>query len=451
MTPTWKRRAALGALVVALAVGSFLLLFAPVAAPPRPDAGAASDPSVAAGPTAPASASPAPPAGRPTPPTAAEGPPEAPVIDEIVLEKQEVCAGEENLITVRAHTPRGADDAYLHYAVAGETGVAVPFVAYQGYDSEPAPIAVAFGRDNVSSAREVPRFRVKACKQPRQVLLSFRGIPNDPDGIELLARVRNFGATRPFKPVTYRWSFGDGTSEETRSNLVEHGYAGRSQDTLVSHFLVRCEVTGEDGEKVVGRRSVPLWNSSFENLRYKGVVLLHASLSPRFPVLSPTGVVEQRVRLWHARPGPVRITRVQVLRNRASTIEREEARPERLWGKSEIAPGAGLEVALRLDTRATPDLHSIDYEIEGQSDEGHPARGRFSIMRPSPDPTRASSAPVNDPVMVAKILRARELLKQEFVTDEDLWRLEREGKLADLGVAHPDGGVPPATPRKMPK
>ena len=40
--------------------------------------------------------------GRPADTAAPAGPP--PVIDEIVLEKKEVCAGEENLVTVKAHT-----------------------------------------------------------------------------------------------------------------------------------------------------------------------------------------------------------------------------------------------------------------------------------------------------------------------------------------------------------
>jgi hypothetical protein len=39
---------------------------------------------------------------------------------------------------------------------------------------------------------------------------------------------------------------------------------------------------------------------------------------------------------------------------------------------------------------------------------------------------------VNDPALVARIVRAREILKQEFVTDEDIWRLEKQGAFTDL-------------------
>jgi very-short-patch-repair endonuclease len=55
-------------------------------------------------------------------------------------------------------------------------------------------------------------------------------------------------------------------------------------------------------------------------------------------------------------------------------------------------------------------------------------------MRPPPRPTKENSTPVTDPVLMAKVKKARELLGQPFVTDEDLWRLEREGRFDDLKV-----------------
>jgi hypothetical protein len=98
-----------------------------------------------------------------------------------------------------------------------------------------------------------------------------------------------------------------------------------------------------------------------------------------------------------------------------------------------------------LDTSAEPDVVSLTYALEGTSADGHRARGTFSIMRPPPRPTKENSAQVTDPVLLAKIKRARELLNQPYVTDEDLWRLEREGRLADLKVepASPASAPPP--------
>jgi hypothetical protein len=52
-------------------------------------------------------------------------------------------------------------------------------------------------------------------------------------------------------------------------------------------------------------------------------------------------------------------------------------------------------------------------------------------MRP-PEADQENSAPVMDPVLKQKILAARRILNTPYVTDEDLFRLEREGKFADL-------------------
>ena len=40
----------------------------------------------------------------------------------MTVEKPEVCAGEENLITVKAHTPGHKDDAYLKYLIGAGNG-----------------------------------------------------------------------------------------------------------------------------------------------------------------------------------------------------------------------------------------------------------------------------------------------------------------------------------------
>src|SRR4051794_30585712 len=45
-----------------------------------------------------------------TPPGLDPAPPLTPIIDSITVEKPRVCSGEENLVTVKAHTPEGKED-----------------------------------------------------------------------------------------------------------------------------------------------------------------------------------------------------------------------------------------------------------------------------------------------------------------------------------------------------
>src|SRR5262245_47618869 len=91
--------------------------------------------------------------------------PQPPIIDEIKVEKTEVCEGEENLITVKAHTPVGRDDAYLHYFIGTSAGQSVPLRTYLGSDGTadqaPEMQIQVFGRDNVTTTVPVPRYTVK--------------------------------------------------------------------------------------------------------------------------------------------------------------------------------------------------------------------------------------------------------------------------------------------------
>ncbi|MBE7449422.1 MAG: hypothetical protein HS111_11135 [Kofleriaceae bacterium] len=391
------------------------------------------------------------------PPRRLELPPaQPPIIDEITVEKREVCEGEDSLVTVRAHTPGNSDDAHLHYVIAGETGPRVPVVgrrreADDGHEPPPLTITV-FGRDNVATTVPLPEIRVKPCKVPRRVHIHTRLLPNAPDELELYAQVMDVGAMARMKPVAARWWFGDGTSAETTTPLTSHSYAGRPQTSLFSTFLVEVEITGADGERVRGRTSVQLMNLSFEHRHYRGLVLLRTELFPRFPELGPDGKVVQRVHVWHDHDQPVHLTRI--LRRQhlsgGAVAEAERLAPGVLLPGATLGVGARLDAAVELDAAGQPDLAMIEYVIEGRSADGLPAQGGFAVMRPPPRPTRDNSDPVLDPALVARIKRAREVLRKEYVTDEDLWRLEKEGAFADLPPTAPPTGEGTPGDRPMP-
>lgn len=456
-SPVTASRRRWGALLALAAVAGLLAWWLlpreqppePVAASPRPPE-AAPQPEPPQVPTTPAElvASVAAPA--------APAEPAPPVVDEVLLEKTEVCSGEENLITVRAHTVDG-NDTHLHYKVGTGTGQRVPVRVWMDERGEyELPQVTVFTRNNISITVPVPRYRVKPCEPERLVHVLSRRLPNAEEDFEFLAKVVELppppgqGAPRPFKPVRYVWTFDDEPPITTSTPLVSHTLVGSAQarSQYLQH-LVRVDVFDAEGRKATGRSSLQLLDTSFENLDKKGVVTVLAVGTPRFPVLGEDGVVRQKFRLYHRFRGPVRLERVYVAR---SLIPRGDgpALPEQV---DEVPPwvgavpeGRGVEVEVALDTRAEPEVFSLTYSLEGTSADGHPARGTFSVMRPPPRPTRENSQKVRDPVLLAKIKRARELLKQEFVTDEDLWRLEREGKFADLQVAAAQPGAPPPEP-----
>ncbi|MBN1205048.1 MAG: PKD domain-containing protein [Myxococcaceae bacterium] len=475
-----RRKSGVAALGAAVVVALIVWLWpedTPPAAPPSP-------PPAMPGPTL----TEAPPAPAPQPPPLAEAPPEpppaqadpkAPVIDEVLVEKREVCEGEENLITIRAHTPDGTD-GYLHYVIGGRLGQRVPVRSWIADDGEePALEAVVFGKDNVSTKVEVPAFTVKPCKPARMALITSQLKANTWSEFDFEVKlVENPGPDgsqgKPFKPRSYEWTFGDGETAVTDVPYVTHSYEGRKQEEMFSSLLVEVKVHGDGEEPVKGRMSLQLLNPAYEALATKGVVALMVQLTPRFPELGSDGVVRQKVRVFHHRDRPVFIHNAVLFRhkmgNPTGPAPEQVVDPSSLMGTSTIPPGKGIEFEAKLDTNREPDVFSLEHLLEGKDSEGLPARGAFSVMRPPPKPTKEKSDPVVDQLLKAKILAARKILNRPYVTDEDLWALERQGKFADLIAQHqaaqqaqpqqppdsrrenpaPDPGPPPAGPTAPP-
>lgn len=442
--PCWRRRWAkmLGLAVVVLVAGWLLTLDPPASPPP----GVGPEPAAQA--VAPAPGEAPPPAPPPAPaPVLAEAPTAPvppPVIDEVKVEKQEVCSGEDNLISVRAHSPDG-NDAYLHTTIGTGTGMRVPLRVWMEPDGTyTLPTVTVFGKGNVATSVEVPRYKVKACEPERIVEVFSRRMPNSEEDYEFLARLielpaRDAAPRTPFAPAKYVWTFDDARTVTTPTPTVSTTLSPVAGQPWAMYFqhLVRVDVFDAAGRKVTGRSSMQLLNTSFENFDKKGVVTLLAVGTPRFPVEGEDGVVRQTFRLYHHWKGEVRLDRVTALRGRVpepSAPPLPEDTSEAALGVSAIPEGRGVEVSVSLDTKAEPDVSLITYVLEGTTVDGHPARGSFAVMRPPPRPTKENSTPVTDPVLLAKIKKARELLGQQFVTDEDLWRLEREGRFAGLQV-----------------
>jgi hypothetical protein len=393
------------------------------------------------------------PVGRTVLPTASAAPgPETPevVIDSIDVEKPELCAGDENLITVHAHAVRPEDAPELQIQIDGIRGTSVALrpTRYTDVDGSP-PRVIAFVHPDKPVEMVIPEFRIKTCSPDRIVEVRHRLLPNASDSFEFWAQVIEVSGGPPLHARRYRWKFGDGTSSVSTTPIVEKSFHERAQDTLLSELLVECTVEGDDGVEVSGRDNISLLNSAYEALHRKQVVILQFD-KPRFPERDAHGVVQFDVRIWHHDPAPVTITDVHVVRvERESGAEGgppQQAREipvEELLHTTRIPP-TGITITARMDTNADPNASYYLYRLEGHTDQGFRVAGEFSVMRPTDHPPRENSIPVSDPVLMGKILQAQELLGKQYVTDEDIWRLEREGKI--------DGNVDPERlPAKIPE
>jgi hypothetical protein len=378
------------------------------------------------------------------PPAQAAGEPLIPIIDRVILEKTEVCAGEENLVTVVAHTEGNREDQYLHYHTGTMTGVAVPLRAHLPSKDQPEPEkyqVTVFGRNNVQVQVPVPYFKVLDCRPERNLFIQPRLLPNAIDEFELFARIQEVEPRSAFKPVKWIWKLGDGTTKTTSEPLVTHAFVRREQDSHYAQILIECTAVSQEGGKVMGRLPLQLMNPNFEDFAFKGIVSIRVSLTPRFPVVGDDGSVEQQGFAWHSYPGNVLVEKITRRFNYRVTdggnpadTGSDTVSVTEILGTSMIGP-EGLEIPrLRLDPSREKELFSVDYLLEGQTEDGWPAQGTFSIMRPADLPTRDQHVPVMDPELRAKILKARELLGKEYVTDEDLFRLQKLGAFQDLQV-----------------
>jgi hypothetical protein len=375
----------------------------------------------------------------------------APVIDDIVLEKTEVCAGEENLVTVKAHTVNGTD-GWLHPSLDGQAGASVPITLWLDDDGKVVGthFVSVFGRGNTLTSVPLPSYRVKNCQPYRVVHVRATLEPNTFGLFDLQASIVSLpspgrGVTsvgpRQLTPVSYAWSFGDGETATTREPFASHDYGGRPQTAEFSSFVVRVDVRGSEGDVLTGRTALTLPNDGYRDLAQKGVVGLMISVDPRFPRLDDSGRVVQKVRLWHIMPAPItieRATKTVYYRRGVGQSPPNEVAVESVLGTTTIPPGReGIVTTAVLDTTAEPDTFSITYDLTGKAADGHPVMGAFSILVPPPKPTAQNSRAVNDPLLKAKILAARRILGQDVVNGEDLKQLERRGAFAELTAQMP--------------
>lgn len=354
-------------------------------------------------------------------------------IDEVTIEKHELCSGEEALVSVRAHT-NDETDAFLRYQVGSGGGTSVPVRLFRQPDgSVSLPEIRVFGQNGKVAKAAFPSVELKECEARHLLLVSARLMANTRSTYEISARVQTYGRgqTRPLRPRSFRWSFGDGAVENSTIPVATHTFSLGTSQRIYPAFLIRVEATDAAGNTVVGRSSVQLLNMELQNFLEKQIITLVSEAEPRFPMLDAEGRVHQVFSLRHYYEVPIRIERVHVISQyRAGESQKQAVAPSGvLGGNVEIAPGQTIKVSRTLDTREEPEVVARIYQLEGVSADGYPVRGMISLMRPPPTPTKTNSVRVAEASLVEKILQARRILGRNYVTDEDIWRLEREGHL----------------------
>jgi hypothetical protein len=336
----------------------------------------------------------------PRTPGAFDWKPGEPIIDRIIVEKSEVCAGEENVVRVEAHASDGKNE-YLSVSIddpgSGRTfwGSRIP-VRLQRPLTRPMRVVV-HGRTGVAGA-DVPHITVKNCVAPAQVVIDVRRTLDALDRVTLKATLLEpaDGARGGALVVeSYDWEFGDGAKETSSGAEVEHSYEAREQNVAQASYVVNVTMKWRDGRQARGSRAVAFVNAGFGQWAREGSVLVSAGVQETAPA-TDSSPPSERIWLYHGYRQPVRIEKVRLRETvldgdkERETLNREYE-PSELLGFAELPPGVSLTTRDLSSFRPTVrNATAVRYvEVRGRTRDGKAATGTFTLVpnsRRSPPP-----------------------------------------------------------------
>jgi hypothetical protein len=326
----------------------------------------------------------------------AEVEPDQPLIDQLTVDKTEVCRGEENFLNVKARTSNGTDgflavhfqDPTTHRVMSGTR---IPFRLEA--PPERAMEVLVEGRGGAAKVGLVPHVEVKDCAVPRQIHVDVTRTAASPERVILAARVverppekeTGLAPSRPLEPTSFEWDFGDGTALTTNAPETEHSYEGRDQSVAQSYFVVTVKARDGVGNDISGSKALWFPNLGFLPLVRQNRVVVSVGVREADPA---AGTPEQ-IWLYHGYSASVHIDRVtmhETVLDAPEQPEREtmrrEYRPEELLGFDELPPR---------QTRTTRDLTALQpsgdtavryVEVVGHTTDGRTASGTFTLLPP---------------------------------------------------------------------
>ena len=366
-----------------------------------------------------------------------------PVVEEITVEKTEVCSGEDNLVTVRLAGDHQTDkNIRITMPGLGGAGRQMPFIlGLTAAKQQPEmPEVVVSGRDGALATVKVPTVTVKDCIPGPSLSVEVALVANTSATFALTATVRNPGPTA-FNPVQWHWDFGDGARRHDQgSNRRAQLRRPPARDAGVE--LPRPCPRRRRGRSRAARPPRSRRPPVKKRRRHQHRAQPSPSDDRRRRAGHPARPHSPRVRP----AGHVERVEVQRLRDNEQGVEEMQTTdvdPRQVLGTNVIPPGRGIETTAVFDTRAEPRTKRVTFDLHGKSADGIRASGQYSVLRPSEPIPHEEREVVTDPQVKAAILAARKKLGRDEVSLDDMVRLKREGALDNLPAA--DGTqTPPA-------
>jgi hypothetical protein len=319
-------------------------------------------------------------------------------IEGIDLDKQEACKGVEITVNVRARSPERDGGRFLSYGVLGRPDVVGPRFTLRLEESLAVDWMRVFVRGQRGAAiKAVPPVVVRDCETPDVLTIDVQRRTEMMDRAWLTARLAERGAAaeaNPLRPVEYRWTFADGTTQTTTTPEVEHSFENRRQNASYAYFFVTVEARDAGGRTARGSRSLRFVNLGFHPLVHDRQVVL-------FSAIDPAAAGGEKVWLYHGHDEAVRIDRVvvnDVVRGPNGgdlTVGTDGRDATSLLGFAEIPPGKSLAASDLAALRPTDRAKQRVVELTGHTASGLTARGAFNLL--ASDVALAASGNATEP------------------------------------------------------
>lgn len=348
-------------------------------------------------------------------------------IRDIILEKSVVCSGEEFIVYVEAANSNG-DKGRLVYTIGTRSGnPGLLSFSEPGTHRFDIVVKDAFGEGIQYAHASV---RVNACVPHTAVRMS--GAP-DPENQERIV-FTIAGDENASRRKRYHWDFGDGTVATTLTSSTTHSYEEREQREYASTFVAQVTVIDEQGRQSIGRTTVTIPNISYLSLQMG---------NPVMPVRYDRFLVKKGDRYE---------TRLVFHNVFAENVEFDEARialrtcdgigelpdaiesAERIIDTTAVPAYLSADAILSLPAWAIPESACfLSLTLHGNmGPEEQRVRAQINLdLPPRPLTQNATrNTRVTDRALLEKLNRAAAIRgTNRPITDEEIKRLEREGKI----------------------
>jgi hypothetical protein len=373
---------------------------------------------------------------------------------DIVVEKSAVCVGEPALIRATATAP-GGTAGNLIAVIGGVQGFAGSFIRLGGEPGMRSVVLTLRDPDLPGRfAQEEVFIELKDCHAPATLLVDATLDRIVPDRYTFATKLIKFERGKVPTDVagtaaSYSWDFGDGEKLVTREPVVGHTFPAERDRPAAAHFhtyLVTVEARDAAGTRLAkGHAPVFFYNLRRQSRDKLGLVELVA----RFRDLAESDEKGNRslaVTLENIDDTQtVSLTEVR-LRNLScdGKTETESTVPVgSVFPQATIGPRGSVAGALTVEEPAKRNLCRVFAAVKGTSSPGGlEAAGSFAVTVGD-----AFRQPVTDARQLEVVKQITAILGTPGFTEEDVRRLEDEGRIPRGALQRPGVGPPPPPPR----